>query len=50
MTLKLIKKNILKYQREKEPELPPDTYYVVDLKQCTVYDTNDKELEKYLML
>lgn len=32
--------------RDKEPELPPDTHYVVDLKECTVYDTNGKELGK----
>ena len=29
---------------DNEPELPPDTYYVSDLKECTVYDTNEKEL------
>jgi 16S rRNA processing protein RimM len=32
--------------RDKEPELPPDTHYVSDLKECTVYDTSGKELGK----
>ena len=32
--------------REQEPELPEDTYYVVDLVGCTVYDTNGKDLGK----
>ena len=32
--------------RENEPELEEDTYYVVDLIGCTVFDTNDKELGK----
>ena len=30
--------------RDKEPELAEDTYYVSDLKECTVYDTSEKEL------
>jgi 16S rRNA processing protein RimM len=38
------KQKYIEIPREKEPELPPDTYYVVDLKECTVYDTNEKEI------
>ncbi|WP_294402189.1 ribosome maturation factor RimM [uncultured Clostridium sp.] len=40
------KQKYIEIPRDKEPELPEDTYYVSDLKQCTVYDTNDKELGK----
>ena len=38
------KEKYIEILREDEPELPADTYYVVDLKECTVYDTNEKEL------
>jgi 16S rRNA processing protein RimM len=38
------KEKYIEIPREDEPELPPDTYYVADLKECTVYDTNEKEL------
>lgn len=38
------KEKYIEIPRNDEPELPPDTYYVVDLKECTVYDTNEKEL------
>jgi 16S rRNA processing protein RimM len=38
------KQKYIEIARDHEPELPPDTYYVVDLKECTVYDTNDKEI------
>lgn len=38
------KEKYIEIPREDEPELPPDTYYVVDLKECIVYDTNEKEL------
>jgi 16S rRNA processing protein RimM len=40
------KEKYIEIPRESEPELPPDTYYVSDLKECIVYDTNDKELGK----
>ena len=40
------KEKYIEIPRANEPELPPDTYYVADLKKCTVYDTNDKELGK----
>jgi len=32
--------------RDKEVELPSDTYYISDLKECIVYDINEKELGK----
>ena len=38
------KEKYIEVPRDKEPELPADTYYVSDLKECTVYDTNEKEL------
>lgn len=38
------KQKYVEIPRDNEPELPPDTYYVVDLKECTVYDTNEKEI------
>lgn len=38
------KQKYIEIPRESEPELPPDTYYVSDLKKCIVYDTNDKEI------
>lgn len=38
------KQKYIEVPREGEKELPPDTYYVADLKNCIVYDTNDKEL------
>ncbi|MFT8347878.1 ribosome maturation factor RimM [Clostridium saccharoperbutylacetonicum] len=38
------KQKYIEIPRDNEPELPPDTYYVVDLKECTVYDTNEKEI------
>lgn len=40
------KQKYIEIPRDEEPELPEDTYYVADLKECTVYDTNDKELGK----
>ena len=40
------KQKYIEVPREYEKELPPDTYYVADLKECIVYDTNDKELGK----
>jgi 16S rRNA processing protein RimM len=38
------KQKYIEIPRENEPELPPDTYYVSDLKECTIYDTNEKEI------
>ncbi|AGX42402.1 ribosome maturation factor RimM [Clostridium saccharobutylicum] len=38
------KQKYIEIPRANEPELPPDTYYVADLKECIVYDTNEKEL------
>ncbi|BCZ48053.1 ribosome maturation factor RimM [Clostridium gelidum] len=38
------KEKYIEISIDKEPELPPDTYYVSDLKQCTVYDTGEKEI------
>lgn len=38
------KQKYVEIPRDDEPGLPPDTYYVSDLKECTVFDTNDKEL------
>lgn len=40
------KQKYIEIPREKEPELPEDTYYVSDLKECIVYDTDGKELGK----
>ena len=40
----MYKQKYIEIPRENEPELPPDTYYVADLKECTVYDTEGKEL------
>ncbi|MFW2488340.1 ribosome maturation factor RimM [Clostridium chromiireducens] len=38
------KQKYIEISRDNEPGLPPDTYYVSDLKECTVFDTNEKEL------
>ena len=38
------KQKYVEIPRGDEPGLPPDTYYVSDLKECTVFDTNEKEL------
>jgi len=38
------KEKYIEISRDNEPELPPDTYYVSDLKECKVYDTNEKDL------
>jgi 16S rRNA processing protein RimM len=38
------KEKFIEIPRDKEVKLPPDTYYISDLKECTVYDTNEKEL------
>ncbi|MGG7176010.1 ribosome maturation factor RimM [Clostridium paraputrificum] len=40
------KQKYLSVPRDEEPELPEDTYYVSDLINCTVYDTNDNDLGK----
>ena len=40
------KQKYLEVLRSDEPELPEDTYYVTDLKNCIVFDTNGKELGK----
>lgn len=40
----MYKQKYIEIPRENEPELPPDTYYVADLKECTVFDTEGKEL------
>lgn len=40
------KQKYIEIPREDEPKLPEDTYYVSDLKECVVYDTNEKELGK----
>ena len=45
-TAETFKQKYLKVLRENEPELDEDTFYVVDLIGCTVFDTNDKELGK----
>ncbi len=45
-TAETFKQKYLKISRENEPELDEDTFYVVDLIGCTVFDTNDKELGK----
>ena len=42
----MYKQKYLQVLREQEPELPEDTYYVVDLVGCTVYDTDGKDLGK----
>lgn len=34
----MYKQKYLQVLRDQEPELPEDTYYVVDLVGCTVYD------------
>ena len=38
------KEKYIEVASDNEPELPADTYYVSDLKECIVYDTNGKEL------
>lgn len=40
------KQKYIEIPRKDEPKLPEDTYYVSDLKECVVYDTNEKELGK----
>lgn len=40
----IYKQKYIEIPREDEPKLPEDTYYVSDLKECVVYDTNEKEL------
>ena len=40
------KQKYIEVPREDEMKLPENTYYVSDLKQCTVFDTNGKELGK----
>ena len=40
------KQKYIEVPREGEKKLPKDTYYVSDLKECTVYDTNNKNLGK----
>ena len=40
------KEKYIEVSSDNEPKLPPDTYYVSDLKECTVYDTSGKELGK----
>lgn len=40
------KQKYLEVLRSDEPELPDDTYYVVDLVGCSVYDTEGKDLGK----
>lgn len=40
------KQKYIEVPREGEKKLPKDTYYVSDLKECTVYDTNNKDLGK----
>ena len=42
----MYKQKYLQVLRDQEPELPEDTYYVVDLVGCTVYDTNGKDFGK----
>ena len=39
-----LKQNIIEVQERKTIELEADTFYVSDLKECTVYDTNGKEI------
>ncbi|PRR84180.1 ribosome maturation factor RimM [Clostridium vincentii] len=38
------KQKYISVQRDKEPELEADTFYVTDLIGCTVYDTEDVNL------
>lgn len=38
------KQKYISVQRDKEPELEADTFYVADLIGCTVYDTEDVNL------
>lgn len=40
------KQKYIEVPRKGEKKLPKDTYYVSDLKECTVYDTNNKNLGK----
>ncbi len=40
------KQKYIEIPRDKEVELAENTYYVSDLKQCIVYDTNENELGK----
>lgn len=45
-TAETFKNKYISVPRDEEPELEEDTYYVVDLIGCTVYDTNGKDLGK----
>ncbi|MCR4944262.1 MAG: ribosome maturation factor RimM, partial [Clostridium sp.] len=45
-TAETFKQKYVKVPRDEEPELDEDTYYVVDLIGCTVYDTEDNDLGK----
>ena len=40
------KEKYIEIPRDNDVKLPPDTYYIADLKECFVYDTNEKELGK----
>lgn len=40
------KQKYIEIPRAEEPELPEGTYYVADLKECTVFDNEGKELGK----
>lgn len=45
-TAESYKTKYLSIPRDEEPELEEDTFYVVDIIGCTVYDTEDKNLGK----
>lgn len=45
-TAETYKQKYIEVKREEEEPLPEDTYYVSNLKECFVYDTDDKNLGK----
>ncbi len=45
-TAETFKQKYIKVSRDTEPELDEDTFYVVDLIGCSVFDTDDRELGK----
>ena len=41
-----LKEKFMEVERENAVELEEDCYFFADLKECTVFDTNDKEIGK----
>ena len=45
-----LKNKFMEIHREDAVELEEDCYFLADLRECTVFDTEGKELDKYMML